>query len=151
MRKFLIPIINLVNIILVSITFGLSVNPSAFDTHTGSSVSIGNYYQLVWNAADKVNVLGIVGFFLFIVAAAIMLFNFLPVKARKITSMVAGAMFISAGILFLKTPASTGISKVVIDSLELSGSLIAMSVLVIIAGAFSLLMTVLDLTAKKDN
>ncbi len=149
MRKFLIPIINLVNVILVSIVFGISVNPSAFDTHTGSSVSVGNYYQLVWNPADKANVLGIVGFFLFVVVAAVMLFNFLPVKARKFTAAVAGAMFIGSGVLFLMTPASADLGKVVIDSLELSGSLIAMAVLVFVAGALSLAMAALDFTNKK--
>lgn len=150
MRKFLLPIINLVNIILVSVTFGLSVNQAAFDTHAGSSVSIGNYYQLVWGAADRANVVGIVGFFLFIAAVALMLVNFLPIKARKIITAVTGALFISAGILFLKTPAATNISKVVIDSLELSGSLIAMAVLVIIAGALSVGMSILEITEKKE-
>ena len=141
MRKFLIPIINLVNVILVSITFGLGNNHALTSDHMNQ-----NYYQLVWNASDKANIVGIVGFFLFVVAVAVMLFNFLPVKARKITTMVAGAMFIAAGVLFLKTPGSANINPI---NPELTGSLIAMAVLVIIAGALTLLMTVLDITAKK--
>lgn len=142
MRKFLIPIINLVNLILVSITFGLGNNP-AFTSDSGNS---HRYYQVVWNAADHANVIGIVGFFLFIAATALMVFNFLPVKVRKFTSIVAGGLFIAAGVLFLKTPGAADMNNV---NLKLTGSLVAMSVLVIIAGAFSLLMSLLDFTGKK--
>ena len=143
MRKFLIPIINLVNIILVSITFGLGNNHALTSEHMNQ-----NYYQLVWNNANVPNVVGIVGFFLFVVGVAVVLFNFLPVKARKITTIVAGGMLIAAGILFLKTPGSANINPI---NPELTGSLIAMAVLVIIAGALSLVMCVLDITAKKAD
>ena len=145
MRKFLIPIINLVNIILVSISFGLANNTSVIDAGLNDAPR-GNYYQLVWNASDKANALGIVGFFLFIFAAAVMLFNFLPVKARKFTSVVAGGMFIAAGVLFMLTPANAAIHFI---KIELTGSFIAMAVLVILAGAFSLLMAALDFTSEK--
>ena len=145
MRKFLIPIINLVNIILVSITFGISVNTSAIDAGLANK-PLGNYYQFVWNPAKNANVIGIVGFFLFVVAAALMLFNFLPLKARKFTSVLTGLMFVGAGVLFLLTPESCDINPV---ELELTGSLIAMAVLVIIAGALSLAMAALDFTNKK--
>ncbi len=142
MRKFLIPIINLVNIILVSISFGLANNTAALNMDVNS----GNYYQLVWNAADVKNIIGIVGFFLFVVAAALMLVNFLPIKARKVIAPLTGLMFIGAGVLVLMTPANANIHWI---SMELTGSLIAMAVLLIIAGALSLLMSVLDFTAKK--
>lgn len=145
MRKFLIPIINLVNVILVSITFGISVNTSAVDAGQNSR-PLGNYYQLVWNPADHVNVIGIVGFFLFVVAAALMLFNFLPLKARKCTSPLTGLLFVGAGVLFLLTPKTCDINPV---ELELTGSLIAMAVLVFVAGALTLAMAALDFTNKK--
>ena len=145
MRKFLIPIVNLVNIILVSISFGLANNTAVVDSAL-SNVARGNYYQLVWNASDKANVLGIVGFFLFIAAAALMLVNFLPFRSRKYTSVLAGGLFIASGVLFLKTPANAALHFIKMD---LTGSLIAMVVLVIIAGALSLGMAALDFTAKK--
>lgn len=145
MRKFLIPIINLVNIILVSISFGLANNTSVVDAGLHDAPR-GNYYQLVWNASDKANVLGIVGFFLFVVAAAVMLFNFLPFKVRKFTSILAGGMFIAAGVLFLKTPGGAAIHYI---NMSLTGSLIAMAILVIIAGVLSLVMAALDFTSKK--
>lgn len=143
MRKFLIPIINLVNVILVSITFGLANNP-AFTSDSGNS---HRYYQIVWNPADKPNVIGIIGFFLFVVAAALMLVNFLPIKARKCIAPLTGLMFIGAGVLFLMTPAAADMRNI---NMELSGSLIAMSVLVFVAGALSLLMSVLDFTKKAE-
>ena len=142
MRKFLIPIINLVNVILVSITFGLANNPAAKD----GDVNLARYYQMVWAKADKPNIIGIVGFFLFVVAVALMLVNFLPIKARKVIAPLTGLMLIGAGVLFLKTPESLCYNP---HELVLSGSLIAMAVLVIIAGALSLLMAVLDFTSKK--
>ena len=146
MRKFLIPIINLVNLILVSITFGLGAKDGAAIDAGLNDIGRGNYYQLVWNASDKANVIGIVGFFLFVVAAALMLVNFLPLKARKCVAPLTGLMFIAAGVMFLLTPANAAIHFV---ELKLSGSLIAMAVLVFIAGALSLGMSVLDFTAKK--
>lgn len=146
MRKFLIPIINLVNIILVSISFGLANNTAVIDSALNDAPR-GNYYQLVWNAADVKNIIGIVGFFLFVVAAALMLVNFLPIKARKVTSPLAGLMFIGAGVLTLMTPANANIRFI---SMELTGSLIAMAVLLIIAGALSLVMAVLDFTKKAE-
>ena len=145
MRKFLIPIVNLVNIILVSISFGLANNTAVVDSAL-SNVGRGNYYQLVWNAADKANVIGIVGFFLFVVAAALMLVNFVPFKCRKYTAVLTGGMFIASGVLFLMTPAKAALHFI---DMKLTGSLIAMAVLVIIAGALSLVMAALDFTAKK--
>jgi len=145
MRKFLIPIINLVNIILVSISYGLGNNTAVIDSAL-SDTPRGNYYQLVWNAADHANVIGIVGFFLFVIATALMLVNFLPIKARKVIAPITGAMFIGAGVLFLLTPGKADIHFI---EMKLTGSLIAMAVLVIIAGALTLVMSVLDFTAKK--
>ena len=145
MRKFLIPIVNLVNIILVSITFGLANNTAVIDAGL-SDVARGNYYQLVWNAADKANVIGIVGFFLFIAAAALMLVNFIPFRCRKYTSILTGGLFIAAGVLFAMTPSFANITFI---SIKLTGSLAAMVSLVAVAGVLSFLMAVLDFTSKK--
>lgn len=146
MRKFLIPIINLVNIILVSISFGLANNTAVTDA-VSPNTPRGNYYQLVWNASDKANVIGIVGFFLFIVAAALMLVNFLPLKWRKFSSAITSGLFIASGVLFLLTPSHTAVGFN--GGPQLTGSLIAMAVLGILAGALSLVMAALDFTGKK--
>ena len=141
MRKFLNPIINLVNVILVTIAFILG-NSLAIEADNMNQT----YYELVWTNADKANIIGIVGFFVLIAAALLMLVNFLPMKARKFIAPLTGLMFIAAGVLFLKTP---GAADQTFTNPELTGALIAMAVLVFIAGAFSLLMTVIDFTAKK--
>lgn len=146
MRKFLIPIINLVNIILVSITFGLGSKTAVLEKVSGE-VAKGTYYQLVWNAADHANVLGIIGFFLFVFAVAFMLALFIPFRCRKYLSLIVGAMFIGAGVLFLLTP---GACDVKIIKPELTGALIAMAVLVFVAGALTLGMAAIELSAKKE-
>ena len=146
MRKFLLPIINLVNVILISIAFGLSPQTAVIDKALNDAPK-GNYYQLVWGAADKANVIGIVGFFLFVAAVALMLVNFLPIKARKVTSGVTGALFIAAGVLFTKTQA--GCVQTILQP-QLTGAFMAMIVLTFIAGAFSLVMSVLEITAKNE-
>lgn len=147
MRKFLVPVINLVNIILVSIVFGLGSNTAVYETIRGVDSLRGNYYQLVWGAADKANALGIVGFFLFVVAVAATVATFIPFKCRKYTLVLVGAMYIAAGVLFLNTP--NGCDQLVFAQ-KLSDSLIAMAVLVFIAGAFTLGAAALELTAKKE-
>lgn len=145
MRKFLLPIINLVNIILVSIAWGIS-KPSA--VLNGDGTGCGNWYQLIFGA-NQHNIVGIVGFALFVAACALMLVNFLPIKGRKVLTAGAGALFISAGILMLKTPAAA--NQVYKGGMELSGSFIAMAVLIFVAGALSLLMSVIEITAKKGE
>ena len=146
MRKFLLPIINLVNVILVSITFGLGKNPAAKDVARAKILS-QNYYNLVWGHQAEANIIGIVGFFLFVVAVALTVFSFLPVKARKFTVAAAGGMYIAAGVLFLLTPSNYCYNF--LSGVELTGSLTAMAVLVFIAGAFSLAMSAIDFTSKK--
>ena len=126
--------------------WALKATTSPVEKGTTTDQPLGNYYSNVWNAADKPNVIGIVGFFLFVVAAALMLVNFLPIKARKGIAPLTGLMFIGAGVLFLMTPGKADIHWI---NMELTGSLIAMAVLVIIAGALSLAMAALDFTNKK--
>ena len=58
MRKFLLPIINLVNIILVSIAWGLSGKTAVIDAGR-SDQACGNIYQIVW-MGSKANIIGIV-------------------------------------------------------------------------------------------
>lgn len=150
MRKFLLPIINLVNVILVSITFGLAKNPVGSIEYTSKlSTDLNNYYNVVWGYQETPNAIGIVGFFLFVVAAFLTLVAFLPVKARKFVTEAAGALYIGAGVLFLLTPSHYCIN--ILGSIELSGSLIAMAVLVFVAGALNLLMSVLEFTTKESK
>ena len=150
MRKFLLPVINLVNVILVSIAWGLSANTAVNDIgQTTADVPCGNFYQVVWQGS-RANVLGLIGFFLFCIASLAMLIAFLPIKARKFITCCVGLMFVGAGVMFLLAPIPPHYAYKIVEP-ELTGSLIAMAVLVFIAGAFSLLMSVVEFLGKKES
>lgn len=146
MRKFLLPIINLVNLILVSIAWGLSGKSAVIDAGN-KDLACGNMYQVIWEGS-KANVIGIVAFFLFIVGCALTLVAFLPVKWRKFVSCGAGVAYVAAGVMFLLSPKSYDFAIV---KPVLTGAFIAICVLILIAGAFSLCMSVLEFLGKKES
>ena len=146
MRKFLLPIINLVNLILISIAWGLSGKTAIIDAGNGD-YPCGNMYQVIWQGANA-NPVAIVGFFLFIFGCAAMLAAFIPAKWRKYVSCCAGALFIASGVLFL---CSQKTYDYPIAKPELTSAFIAICVLVLIAGAFSLAMSALEFFQKKWN
>ena len=144
MRKFLLPIINLVNLILVSIAWGLSGKTAVIDAGNGD-LACGNMYQVIWQGAEA-NPIAIVAFFLFIFGCAAMLVAFIPAKWRKFVSACEGALFIAAGILFLLSTKTYHYSFV---KPELTGAFIAICVLTLIAGAFACGMAALEFFEKK--
>lgn len=146
MRKFLLPIINLVNVVLVAITFGLSPKTSVIDAGM-KDLAKGNYYQLVWNNSNA-NVMGIIGFFLLCVAALATLVIFFPFKARKCVAAVTGLMYAGAGAMFLLTPKG---ADMVFVELEMTKAFITMIVLTFCVAAFTILMSVLEFTEKKEK
>ena len=150
MRKFLLPVINLVNLILIVIVWILSGQTAVLDVgQKTADIAKGNYYQVVWQGA-RANVLGIVGFFLFCFAVLLTLVVFLPVKGRKFLNCANGLMYIGAGVMFLLAPMPPHYSCGFAEA-ELTGATIAMAVLVFVAGAFSLLMSVIELLGKKES
>ena len=146
MRKFLLPIINLVNLILVSIAWGLSGKTAVIDAGRNDQ-ACGNIYQVIWMGKNA-NIIAIVAFFLFCVACLLTLFAFLPVKVRKFTTCLGGLMYVGAGVLFLLSPKFYDYGMI---KPELTNALIAICVLILIAGALSLLMSVIDFFAKKES
>ena len=149
MRKFLLPIINLVNLILISITWGLSGKSAVLETINHQSIGRGNIYQVVWMGSHA-NVAGIIGFFLFCFACLAMLIAFLPMKSRKYITCAGGLMFIASGVLMLVSPFPP-LYDCAINAPKLTGSLIAMAVLTLIAGAFTMLMSVLDFVEEQKQ
>ena len=152
MKKFLLPIMNLVNVVLVSIIFGLGGQTALnFIDTNNSKTAKGTWYQLVWTGyyADggktAGNVIGIIGFFLFVVAVAAILVAFLPTKFRKWVSVGMGAALIAAGVLFLITPFHAGLSEAIISNSKITSELIGMAVLAFVAGAISLGMAALEI------
>ena len=146
MRKFLLPIINLVNLILVSIAWGLS-NQSAITDKAG--VGRATMYDIVW-MGSKPNVLAIVAFFLFCVACLFTLIAFLPVKIRKFVACLGGLMYVGSGVLYLIAHESPKYFDRSIVEPELTGAYIAFCVLILVAGGLSLLMSVIDFMGKKE-
>lgn len=150
MRKFLLPVINLINLILVSIAWGLSAakeNDSALIDVGRNDTGLGNAYQIVWGGSHA-NVLGIIAFFAFILGCVLMLVAFLPIKARKFIACAEGLAFVGAGVLFILSPKGYDINA---KEIEFTGRFIAFIVLILIAGAFSLLMSAIDFTGKKES
>ena len=151
MRKFLLPIINLVNLILVSIAWGLTGKTALVSGSNNISYGYGNFYEVIWDgqvSSHNVNVMGIVAFFIFILGCAFMLAAFLPVKWRKFVSCLEGLSFIASGVLFLIMPFHTARATV---EPELTGAMIAIAVLVLIAGAFAVCMSLLEFLGKKES
>lgn len=147
MRKFLLPIINLVNLILISVAWGISNHSGAVIDAAENDMARGTLYDIVW-MGSKANVIGIVAFFLFIVGCALTLIAFLPVKWRKFVSCGAGAAYIASGVLFLLSPKTY--SAIIVEP-KLGSAFIAFCVLVLIAGAFSCAMAVIEFLGKKES
>ena len=150
MRKFLLPVINLINLILVSIAWGLSAakeNDSAIIDAGNKDIGCGNLYQVVWGGSHA-NVIAIIAFFAFILGCVLMLAAFLPIKARKFIACLEGLSFVGAGVLFILSPKTYDYPIV---EAELTGRFIAIIVLILVAGAFSLLMSAMDFTGKKES
>jgi len=148
MRKFLLPILNLINLILISIVWGLSKQTAVIDQQYNDAPR-GIYYQVVWGGT-KANVVAIIGFFLFIFACVATLAAFLPIKPRKFITCAGGLMYIGAGVMFLLGPNPKFYDCSIID-FKLTGAMIAMAVLVFIAGFFSLLMSLIEFRAKEEK
>lgn len=139
MRKFLSPIINLVNLILVGIAFGLAGNTAIYSPVSPSEHALGNYYQVIW---DNPQPMGVIAFFLFVVAVFFLVITLIPFKTRKFLAIVAGLMLIASAILTcIVTPTVAAFP----NSVELSSSLIGFVVLLNIAGVFSITMGIIEL------
>ena len=146
MRKFLLPVINLINIILVSITFGLASKTAVIDVKFNDR-PCGNLYQIAWGHPGNASTLGIVAFFLFVFAVAITVFAFLPLKkVRKYFTAFGGVMYIAVGILLLLSPTY---AEWTIMQPKLTGACIACAVLVFIAGVFTMVMSLIEFLSKE--
>lgn len=142
MRKFLLPIISIVTLILSGIAFGLGGNTAAYSP-AESARAIGNYYQLVWNQPTVTSMLA---FFFFVFAVFFTLVYFIPFKHRKFANFLIGGLFIAAGVLTLTVP------NIYVQSnfgFTLSGSLIAMVVLMCVSGGLTLLSSLIEFTEKE--
>lgn len=148
MRKIIVTVLNLVNLVLLGITFGLGSLTAATNA---SGNSVGTYYSLVWPSSNAYfNALNLIAFFGLCVAAALALFLLLPVKFRKFVSAGATALLIFVGVLTLLVPANYVSVSEIAPALTLQDSLIAMGVLLFVAALLTCLGAVLEFLPEKD-
>ena len=147
MRKFLSPILNVINLILVSIAWGLSGQTAVNDIGVNNKIASGNIYEVIWKGSNA-NIVAIIGFFLFCVACLGMLIVFLPMKVRKFVACCTGLMFAGAGVLFLLSPKFYDRGS---GQFEPTGILIAISVLILVAALFSLCIAAFEFFREKES
>ena len=146
MKKFIVPVINLIALVLSAVVFGLGANSAVY--RGVSSNGKGNWYQLVWTIPSQPTVIGLVGFFLFCIAVFVALVTMLPFKGRKFCVLLAGLMFVGAGVMFLMTPGAVYTGPNAASYIK-SDSLIAMAVLVFVAGGLEVLGSCVELLPEK--
>lgn len=147
MRKFIIPVINLVGLVLSAVIFGLGAN-SAVYFGSQSSNGVGNWYQLVWGLSNEPAYFGQVGFWLFIAAVVGLLLTMIPFKHRRFCLLFVGALFIGAGVMMLLAPDSiyNGVNA---DLYHKTDSLIAMAVLAFVAGGLEVIGSCVEFLPEK--
>ena len=152
MRKFIFSIVSLVNMILLGIAFGLGSN-SAIEVSSAEKAS-GNYYQLVfWGASGaKPAALNIVAFALLCAGALLAVISLVPFKFRKFVNILGGACMIGSGVLTLWVPTNfMETAENHIATFSSTGSLIAMAVLILVAGGLALLAAIFELLPSKKE
>lgn len=139
MRKFLLPLLSLVNIVLLAVVFGVAAQ------NVGTRVdgsNFGNYYQLVFERGQ--NLFALISFICLVVGGFFTLVNLLPLKARKFTSVFHALVVIASGVFML-----LGANKA-LEKITVSGSLVAIAVLMFVAGFVSILMALLEFSKKSE-
>ena len=147
MKKFILPVVNLICLVLAGVTFGLGANSAVYRGQ--ASAGQGNWYQLVWTIPTNPTVIGLIGFFGLCFAAFIALVTIIPFKVRKFCVAFGGLLFVATGVMFLLTPGAvyTGANAA---SYIRSDSLIAMSVLMFVAGGLELLGSCVEFLPEKN-
>ena len=147
MKKFIVPIINLVSLILASVVFGLGATTAV--KYEPNDTVAGNWYQLVWEFPDPLKAIAIIGFFFFCFACFFTLLTMIPFKFRFVGVCLAGLLFIGAGVMFLLTPGAVYGASTNAAGYVKTDSFIAMIVLVFVAGGLELVATAVSLLPEK--
>ena len=148
MRKIIATVVNLVNLILLGIAFGLGSLTAAVNAN---DASIGTYYSLVWPTSQSYfSAMNIAGFFVFCVAAGIMLFLLIPLKVRKFVAVLEAILLVFAGVATLLVPQMYCSVADPSPLFYLQGGLIAMAVLMFVAALLTVFNVVLEFTEKAE-
>ena len=141
MRKVLLALFSLVNVVLVSVAFGITAQTAVTNNQ---DAGFANYYQLVFERGS--NPFALVSFILLVAGAAVLLVCLIPTKFRKFVLPVDAALFIAAGVFMLLAPHHVDTNQ----TLTVTGSMTAASILVLVAGGISCFECVLEFLKKKE-
>lgn len=139
--KKLIPFVNILVLALLGIVWPLGAAVALY-VPTGAGSDIGNFYQVVWGYGQNNPAIAvIVAFFLLAIGSLLVILAFVPLKVQRIVLGAIAVFFVAAGIIFLLMPTLVGQANPNYPaSIKLGGSVIAMSVLLIVGGVLEGLM-----------
>lgn len=146
MRKIIVPIVDIVILILIGISFGLAGITFLKDA---SQASIGTFYQLVWPADMKVNAVALVAFFAMCVAPFFTLLSFVPFKLRSAFNGLSAVLLIGAGVIALMLPKILTSGMEVALTLYLQGGAWGMAILLFVAALLSIINVLIDVALLK--
>ena len=144
MKKFILPAINLIALVLSAVVFGLGANSAVYLKTAANGA--GNWYQLVWTVAPG-TIIPLIGFFAFCVAAFVALVTMIPFKGRKFFVLLTALLFIGTGVMFLLT--KDAVYSAHKELYHMTDSFIAMAVLVFVAGGLELIGSVVEFLPEK--
>lgn len=136
--KKIAPFVNILVLVLLAIVWPLGAAVALYVpalTGTGIASDIGNFYQVVWgHGSNTPHIAAIVGFILLSVGSLVIIPAFIPHKLQRVLLVVIAVFFVAAGTIFLLLPILyKSVNPYTLD-VKLGGSVIAMSVLLIVAG-----------------
>lgn len=143
--KKLIPFVNILVLALLGIVWPLGAAVALYVpnyTGTGVASNIGNFYQVVWGyGQNNPSVAVIIAFILLGLGSLAVIAAFIPLKVQRIILGAIAVCFVVAGIIFLLMPTLVGQANPNYPaSVKLGGSVIGMSVLLLVAGVLEGLM-----------
>lgn len=143
--KKLIPFVNILVLALLGIVWPLGAAVALYVpnyTGTGVASNIGNFYQVVWGyGQNNPSVAVIIAFILLGLGSLAVIAAFIPLKVQRIILGAIAICFVVAGIIFLLMPTLVGQANPNYPaSVKLGGSVIGMSVLLLVAGVLEGLM-----------
>ena len=153
MKKIFAIVLNFVSVILVGISFGLGALPMS-EAYGLEDAPIGNFYETVWCVSNGPYSVGsiVLFFFLCIGALIVTITLFMNSKKTTVVNGLSAIVLIAAGVLMFFIPtlylAGFGLTAQA-SNYELASGSISMGVVILVAGVFQVIKTLL--VAKVDN
>lgn len=145
MRK-VIPFVNIFVLVLLAIVWPLGAAVALYvPALIGDAIrsDIGNFYQVIWGFGSNLSAGMVVGFVLLSVGSLLVVPAFIPMKGQKIILIIIALFFVASGIIFLLLPTLYQAANSGYHTVKLGGSVIAMSILLLVSGVLEGLMAFL--------